>query len=109
MDKKLKAKWIKALRSGRYKPTQGDLHADGRFCCLGVLCMVAGAKRADISGFGYPREIEGFEGLIPDEVAKALAHMNDMQAGENKTPETEYGTDEQPPFELIAGFIEETL
>lgn len=44
MDKKLKAKWVKALRSGRYKQAEGFLKtADGKFCCLGVLCTISGA------------------------------------------------------------------
>lgn len=39
MDKKVKKKWVKALRSGKYKQTQSRLQSpDGSFCCLGVLC-----------------------------------------------------------------------
>lgn len=45
MDKKVKKKWVKALRSGEYEQTQGQLHknednylAPKGFCCLGVLC-----------------------------------------------------------------------
>lgn len=51
MDEKLKNKWIKALRSGKYKQVQENLKGevyteDGEslgvgFCCLGVLCEVA--------------------------------------------------------------------
>ena len=44
MDKALKQKWTKALRSGRYKQAQGVLKMDGAYCCLGVLCNVMGAK-----------------------------------------------------------------
>jgi hypothetical protein len=32
--------WIAALRSGQYKQGQIYLEADGKFCCLGVLCHV---------------------------------------------------------------------
>jgi hypothetical protein len=38
MDDKLKKRWIKALRSGKYKQGSGRLQEDGKFCCLGVLC-----------------------------------------------------------------------
>lgn len=39
MDKAIKAKWIEALRSGRYGQTQYRLQSpDGNaYCCLGVL------------------------------------------------------------------------
>lgn len=42
MNKRLKARWIKALRSGKYAQTDGQLcntRQDGSqsFCCLGVL------------------------------------------------------------------------
>lgn len=35
--KRLKA-WIKALRSGDYKQTQGQLYTGKAYCCLGVAC-----------------------------------------------------------------------
>ncbi len=45
MDARIKAEWIKALRSGEYKQAKGDLRVrldpEGKeygFCCLGVLC-----------------------------------------------------------------------
>lgn len=41
MNKEVKAKWLKALRSGKYK--QGDSYLrrkDGTYCCLGVLCDI---------------------------------------------------------------------
>lgn len=44
MDKEIKSKWLKALRSGRYKQTQTMLKDDIGYCCLGVLCTVVGAK-----------------------------------------------------------------
>lgn len=43
MDAEIKAKWVEALRSGRYEQTTGFLRrSNGRFCCLGVLCDVRG-------------------------------------------------------------------
>ena len=46
MNPELKEKWVEALRSGEFKQTTGmfkKTHSDGteRFCCLGVLCVVA--------------------------------------------------------------------
>jgi len=46
MDADLKAKWVKALRSGEYDQARDVLHdrENGGFCCLGVLCKVMGAE-----------------------------------------------------------------
>jgi hypothetical protein len=44
MDPKLKADWVAALRSGDFQQTRGNLESDGGFCCLGVLCKVAGLR-----------------------------------------------------------------
>ena len=39
--------WIAALRSGQCKQGQNYLEADGKFCCLGVLCHVL-CKRPEL-------------------------------------------------------------
>jgi len=45
MNKKLKTKWVKALRSGKYEQGSFALKAeDNSFCCLGVLCDVYGCE-----------------------------------------------------------------
>lgn len=54
MDPELKAKWVAALRSGEYKQGRRALRSvANEFCCLGVLCEVAGVpsqldERTDI-------------------------------------------------------------
>lgn len=61
LPKELKAKWVKALRSGEYQQGQGQLCTrtnDGSysFCCLGVLEDVAGKtsrSEMSINGWGY--------------------------------------------------------
>lgn len=42
MQGELKWKWIEALRSGAYKQGQKQLKKGASYCCLGVLCEVAG-------------------------------------------------------------------
>lgn len=42
MDATLKRKWVEALRSGEYVQGKQCLQSEGRYCCLGVLCVVAG-------------------------------------------------------------------
>lgn len=66
LDPEIKAKWITALRSGKYKQTTNTLKAkDGSgFCCLGVLCDLAAAdgngswKNAEASGIIFQDSIE---------------------------------------------------
>lgn len=60
MNKALKNKWIKALRSGKYKQATETLHYSkkapvdheaGGYCCLGVLCAVVGLRpKFDLAG-----------------------------------------------------------
>lgn len=40
MNKKVKEKWVKALKSGRYKQTYSQLKDNTGYCCLGVYCKV---------------------------------------------------------------------
>lgn len=61
MNPEVKAKWVAALRSGKYQQASGTLNDEGRFCCLGVLC--------EISGLGAWGEHNG-DGLIPYETSK---------------------------------------
>lgn len=52
MNSEIKAKWVAALRHGKYEQGRGWLNRDGKMCCLGVLCELAVA-----------------EGVIPEGVA----------------------------------------
>lgn len=49
MNKQLVDKWVAALRSGEYKQGHGRLNKNGNFCCLGVLCDVAGIPKTQSS------------------------------------------------------------
>lgn len=46
----LKAKWVQALLSGEYKQGRGYLNKEGRYCCLGVLAIVAGHDPEKLTG-----------------------------------------------------------
>lgn len=41
MNKDVQRTWAEALRSGEYEQTQGALHNEYGYCCLGVLCELA--------------------------------------------------------------------
>lgn len=42
MDKQWKAKWIEALRSGKYNQAREILYNGEGYCCLGILCDISG-------------------------------------------------------------------
>lgn len=100
MDQEMKAKWVKALRSGKYTQTAGALYSNVSilnkekpgYCCLGVLARVNGvedtylqhcAKLDDISDI-CPAAKDSTEWLGPWEdhsiafsTQSQLAFMND--------------------------------
>jgi hypothetical protein len=96
MNRELKTKWIKALRSGKFLQGRKRLRVKEiaedktveRFCCLGVLCEVAGLARshsgyldaedADYGSASYPPE-RFPNGLSPPDwhIQAQLAAMND--------------------------------
>ena len=105
MDQKFKEKWVKALRSGRYKQGTGRLRSDdNNFCCLGVAANIAGVPcehNEDWSAYDYKFDENtllfatipnGWNGITYEE-GDSLAKMNDNGA----------------TFEEIADYIEENL
>lgn len=114
MDVELKAKWVKALRSGDLEQTTGRLaHKHGyndesfAFCCLGVLCEVAEINFTESSMSKHYRldgdAIEGYTTLtramretwgITEENQDQLINMNDTLGNS---------------FDEIADYIEEYL
>ena len=77
----LKSKWVKALKSGKYKQVREHLRHAGRFCCLGVLCEVAGMERKGKS-YSITDENElGYDGCevvgLSNEQQNTLIRMND--------------------------------
>ena len=95
IDPEFKAKWLEALRSGKYRQTTGTLRrstSSGKysFCCIGVACNVISNRRwtnpvpddQDSNKFrwGWDEYHNGETGLpfLQDEVVgEALASLND--------------------------------
>lgn len=106
MDKKIKRRWLRALRSGKYTQCQGSLHLkDDGFCCLGVLCDVLKKdfKNVDWEDSGYFRygdsneeecRFFGCQGLLPKEIAK-------RSKLESRDPEVIIGKDEDGYYKLM--------
>lgn len=105
MNQEVKQLWVEALRSGKYEQGKYCLRtAEGKYCCLGVLCEISG-KEYNPEQLGIPNEIMEWADLdsylpeIPDsqEVVGGpvkLSHLNDA---------ANYS------FEQIATLIEEQL
>lgn len=89
----MKKRWVKALRSGKYPQTTGQLcrtstGSGGQpvgYCCLGVLKAVCPSVRA--KDFAY------LANTLPFKVQAELAELNDNDV----------------PFEVIAGVIDVML
>jgi len=76
MDKDIKEKWVKALRSGEY--TQGNMYLRtecGQHCCLGVLLEVQGCK--DIPTHATEELPAGYEAGLSTDICLTLANKND--------------------------------
>lgn len=67
-----KKKWVKALRSGKYKQGIGALRTyDDKYCCLGVACEIFGVeakKMREGSEYLYGRN----SSLLPDVLQERL-------------------------------------
>lgn len=84
MNPEIKAKWVAALRSGKYKQGSGYLRQGVEFCCLGVLCdvyakNVRGRWRA-VDGAVY-KAFYGYNITLP-ELVMAWAKLEDDGGGD---------------------------
>ena len=103
MDTKLKAKWVKALRSGKYKQGRGMLlDGKGRMCCLGVLESICRTpKKVLLANPTTLIPVEGSERGVSIHVRRTLALMNDGDKYDStRKPKT---------FKQIATYIEKNL
>lgn len=62
----LRAKWVEALRSGKYNQTRSCLKNLDGHCCLGVLCDVVNPK-GWLKGAGHEQGIGSMQNLMPDD------------------------------------------
>lgn len=90
LSKTLKAKWLEALRSGKY--VQGRLYlrqigaGQGRFCCLGVCADISGG-RWEMGMHRYTFKPDSWNGgewyarlpksMLADSAQATLIEMND--------------------------------
>lgn len=82
LPQEFKTKWLKALRSGDYQQGSGSLYKHGKYCCLGVACIISGGSPDDSEFIyekvkGYAEAPEILRGSISPIVAD-LSKMNDQ-------------------------------
>lgn len=73
-----KFKWVKALRSGKYKQGATELYnkTDNTYCCLGVAGVLCGIKENDLSNEGVFEEAS-FDRDILKKIPKILVSGED--------------------------------
>ena len=119
MNKWVKRKWVRALRSGEYEQANGCL-VDGTvgnvsYCCLGVLLAEMrpesiGSKTVNYYGQGfaeYPMIKYGDSDEEVDIIADDLATLFGLDR--NTQNELSSQNDREVPFPVIADWIEENL
>ena len=85
-----KARWVAALRSGKYEQGQKGLKVDNTFCCMGVACDLIDPTRWtaegqcwDFEGEGEPFDFGGIAttsnpGIVDRDSENKLVNMNDV-------------------------------
>lgn len=121
MDKRIKKRWIAALRSRKYKQGEGLLRQKGdtkkqvdRFCCLGVLCELAvKAKVIPPAVIDFEMEKYFYAGAsqeLPGEVMKwakiGTSCGSFTRASDRSDTDLAELNDKGMPFNKIANYIE---
>lgn len=110
MDAELKAKWVKALRSGEYRQGDGNLiwrrAGETKFCCLGVLCQINGAEWDHYTDDG---DLDGIK--IRDGGRSYLSGALLKRFGFDNRTQEKLGqmNDDGVPFAQIADYIEANI
>ena len=116
MDAATKAKWVAALRSGKYKQGTGQLRTeDDCYCCLGVLCDISGVgqwvRSEHDSGEQWAYSCEGYlvTALAPDSIYYDGDCRPNRPQGSLISRNDGIASHERHTFEQIADFIEKHL
>jgi hypothetical protein len=89
MKKRIKTKWLKALRIGEYNQTTGQLRDSTGFCCLGVLCNIHAQENPEIAAKETdPHEYLQASGQLPPAVV-AWAGLEKASVEETADEETD--------------------
>jgi hypothetical protein len=101
MDPAVKRKWLKALRSGKYRQHRNELKdGHGAYCCLGVLGRVVGDMSSDGDLGSMPSDGVRERVNLSSAAAGKLSVMNDRRTANGRIVYD---------FKKIADWIEEKL
>lgn len=110
LNKAFKAKWLKALRSGRYEQTISELRVGTRrdgfgYCCLGVACNIMDRhwkiSNGDVT-YSHKYSEPGYESL-------SLAFLKQINLSHKQESKLITMNDEGKSFNQIADYIERYL
>jgi len=100
----LRAAWLEALRSGKYKQGKNFLcNRNLEYCCLGVLCEVAGipkVKEDDLFSFDYS------SASLPAFLKEKVGLYSSLGNSKDVTPSLSALNDNGNSFSEIADLLE---
>lgn len=106
MDSEIKAKWLEALRSGKYAQGSGALrNYNNAYCCLGVLCDII--EPAAWSRVAWSTHYE-YEGNYARSLSPSIKWKSGISAN-TETLLTEMNDIDKLSFNEIANWIEASL
>lgn len=103
-----KTKWVEALRSREYEQGNGYLHNNGKFCCLGVSCIMSGYLTTDLKGAIVIMNGEDHN-LLDRDFSKIPSMIKGTSSNNKIVSFLTKHNDEGKSFEEIADWIEKTL
>lgn len=118
MNAELKAKWVEALRSGKYQQGRAVLrNAEDQMCCLGVLLDVDAPDGWSSCVTNIPGEIAhrlhergSYSGdFLHVDYRKSIGLTAEMEDGETIAHRLAAMNDEGQSFAQIADFIEQNI
>jgi hypothetical protein len=120
MKEDVKAKWVEALRSGRFEQGRRALRKmDDTYCCLGVLCELAveagviapatvASQFGEPYGYLYAEETAGLPQAV-QEWSGLHSSLGYLPEGFSNSSNLAAVNDSGNGFEVIADIIEEAL
>lgn len=79
MNKWVKRKWLKALRSGEYGKGSGYLGWSGKYCCLGVLACELVPEFVHLNQENTIMDVDRSNNYLPDDLATLIGLSNGIQ------------------------------
>lgn len=97
-------KWLRALRSGKYKQGRGALHTRrNHLCCLGVACVVMGAEHRAENGY---HTYDGTNAFLPSKIVKKLGLLTNSGGSNSGKPTcAELNDKKRWTFDEIADYL----